>query len=166
MKKINNKTISLVAILLSLFIIFGTFSILFFNIKITLQNLPFFISAILFGPVIGALVGAIGMFISQLLTFGLSATTIIWIMPHTLVGILLGFLSKINKEKYIFNILISSIILTLLNTLAMYLDSKIMGYYSVAYVFGSLLQRILISIFMSICYIILIPKIINHIKKS
>ena len=52
--------------------------------KITFSGLPIIIIAILYGPFAGFVVGLIGSVLSQILTFGITATTIYWIWPETL----------------------------------------------------------------------------------
>ena len=47
------------------------------SMKITLDSLPILVAALLLGPLDGLAVGLTGSFLSQLLTYGLSATTIL-----------------------------------------------------------------------------------------
>ena len=44
----------------------------------------------LYGPVGGLLVGLLGAFMGQLLTYGVTATTILWILPQAARGLLVG----------------------------------------------------------------------------
>ena len=55
--------------------------------------------------------------------------------------------------------------MTLLNTLVILIDSLIFGYYSFVYVFGSLIVRLMSSILVGIVYCIVLPFIVNAIKK-
>ena len=48
-------------------------------INISVASLPVIVGAMLYGPVGGLLVGLLGAFMGQLLTYGVTATTILWI---------------------------------------------------------------------------------------
>ncbi|MBQ4001860.1 MAG: ECF transporter S component, partial [Lachnospiraceae bacterium] len=50
--------------------------------KLTFENVPVVIAGLLFGPVDGMLVGFVGIFLSQLLRYGLDASTALWIAPY------------------------------------------------------------------------------------
>jgi len=50
-------------------------------INISVASLPVIVGAMLYGPVGGLLVGLLGAFMGQLLTYGVTATTILWILP-------------------------------------------------------------------------------------
>ena len=75
MNHTNVKKLTLTGILIGAFVILATYlSMDLYNIKITFQNLPMFLGAIMYGPVEGFLIGFIGMFINQLLAYGFSPT--------------------------------------------------------------------------------------------
>lgn len=171
MNHYNVKKVTMTGILIGAFVILGTYlSITPYNIKITFQNLPLFIGAIMFGPVEGFLIGFLGMLISQLLTYGASYTIIFWCLPQAIAGAILGYIIKkynIKVEsgpKFWTIIIMIHLIITLLNTVVIYVDSKIMGYYNFVYVFGSFVLRILTSIVVGIVYACIIPIIIRIIK--
>ena len=62
------------------------------TLKISLSGLPVIIVAIFGGPIWGAATGFIGAFIGQMITYGMSATTILWILPAVARGISMGLL--------------------------------------------------------------------------
>lgn len=176
MIKKNIRRLVGMAIYIALYIILSRFSLNFGPIKITLSGLPIILAAIMFGPLDGFIVGLIGAFIGQFLDgYGLTPTTILWILPAALRGLIVGGLMK-NKDPledsqiFILSIILSSLVVTFVNTFNMYVDSKLYGYYTYYYVFGSFLTRIIISILTSIVYIILTPLIIepllNHNNKK
>ena len=166
------KKIAFTGVLIGIFVVLGSYlSINAYNIKITFQNLPVFIGAILYGPVAGFLIGFIGMFICQLLSpYGFTYTTFLWCMPQAIAGALLGYTIKKynikveNSPKFWILIIIIHLIITILNTIVIYIDSKIMGYYSFVYVFGSFVVRVLTSIVVGIVYACLLPIMIRIIK--
>lgn len=141
------------------------------NIKITFGGLPILIAAMVCGPLWGGLAGFVGSFIAQCLSFGLSATTLLWVLPAFARGLIAGllFIALYNKMKLQYNLLItvvvSSLVVTALNTLSIFIDSKIYGYYSIAVVFGQTAFRVVSSVLTSIAYIILLLPILQAVKK-
>jgi ECF transporter S component (folate family) len=128
------------------------------NMKLTLDSLPIIIGAALFGPVDGMLIGLLGSFTNQMLTYGFSATTLLWIIPAGVRGLLIGLYAKhhnfdMSFKQTQFITISSALIVTALNTAAMYIDSKIYGYYSFAYVFGGILPRIIAGIIVA-CFVL------------
>ncbi len=173
MKSYSTKKLITLAMFVAMFFvlsIYGTINL--GNMKITLQNIPLLIAAFLFGPIEGALVGGLGMFLSQLLSqYGITVTTPLWILPHIICGAYAGALSHrkkfslSNKFSVASIIVVSLLILTIFNTLALFVDSKIFGYYSLPFVFGSLLMRIATAIVSGIIYTLVLPPIIKKLEK-
>lgn len=170
----NNKIkkIVLIAMYTALFVVlslYGTINLS--GMKLTLQNLPIFIAAITLGSIPGAIVGFAGMFINQILTYGFTATTLFWVLPQTIVGAICGYLfeNKLVKVsgglKFWVCIVALQVLLTVLNTIVILVDSLVFGYYSFILVFGPLVLRIMVSILVGIVYCIIIPPIMNLIKK-
>ena len=157
------------ALLIAMCAILGTISIDLGNIKITLESVPIILSGLLFGPVEGMIVGFLGTFTYQLLRYGLSVTTLLWILPYVICGLISGQYSKsngynINRKQMIFIVIIVEIVVTSLNTFVMYIDSKLFGYYSCAYIFGSVLFRYISCILKSVIFANVLPLLVNMIK--
>lgn len=126
------------------------------GLKLTFEHLPVIIAALLFGPVDALVVGALGELANQMLTFGFTTTTLLWMTPAMFRGLSMGlcakFLSKymsldavIEKKlplTFMVTCVISGLICSLLNTFTLYVDSKLYGYYSYAMVFGVLWVRL------------------------
>lgn len=170
--KNNIKTIIFSAVyasLMTVLSIYGTFS--FHNIKFTLQNIPLYLAAITLGAIPGAMVGFIGMFINQMLTYGFTTTTLFWVLPHTIIGMFVGYLFekkiiKVESElKFCATIIVAQILLTLLNTVAFFIDSTIYGYYSFVVVFGELIIRIMIGVITGIAFCMILPLLVKLAKK-
>lgn len=161
--------VALYAAMMTVLSLYGTFNL--YGMKITIQNLPLMLAAITLGALPGALVGFIGMFLNQMLTYGFTATTLFWVLPHTIVGMFVGYLfeRKIIKQesglKFFACIIISQIVLTILNTIALYIDSTIFGYYTFILVFGTLIPRIMLGIITGIAYCVVLPLLIKLVKK-
>lgn len=141
------------------------------SIKISLSGLPVMIVAILAGPVYGLATGFIGAFIGQVLSpYGITATTMLWVLPAMLRGLSTGVLFIAFKRNEKFTTLsaiavISSIIVTAANTFAIYCDSKIYHYYSFEVVFGGIVVRVITGIATAIVFALLLGPIVKAIRK-
>lgn len=121
------------AVMVALFLVFDLISIKFGNFKITFGGLPIILTAVMFGPLDGAVVGLLGSFLGQIFTYGIGITTPLWILPAGIRGLVMGLLFIAFKRSKNFGILtleivISSLIVTLANTGVIYLDSIILDY--------------------------------------
>ena len=126
------------------------------GLKLTFEHLPVIVAAMLFGPVDALVVGALGELANQMMTFGLTATTILWMTPAMFRGLSMGLCAKylrkymgldavIEKKlplAFLVTCVVSGLICSLLNTFTLYVDSKMYGYYSYALVFGVLWVRL------------------------
>ena len=140
------------------------------NLKISFESLPVHIGALLFGPVDGMLIGGIGTFIYQVLLsgYGISATTVLWILPYVSCGLMDGLCAaRMGRGRggVFFTLLLSELCITLLNTFALYVDSKIYAYYSPAFVFGTLALRLFLCLVRALVYTALMPPLLGYMKK-
>ncbi len=78
----------------------------------------------------------------QLLRYGVSVTTLLWILPYVVCGLIVGLYAQkrgfSSAQSRIIIVVIAELVVTTLNTGVMYIDSKIYGYYSAVYIFGSI----------------------------
>ena len=140
------------------------------NLKISFESLPVHLGALLFGPVDGMLIGGIGTFIYQVLLsgYGISATTVLWILPYVSCGLMDGLCAaRMGRGRggLFFMLLLSELCITLLNTFALYVDSKIYAYYSPAFVFGTLALRLFLCLVRALVYTALMPPLLGSLKK-
>lgn len=138
--------------------------------KISISGLPVLMGALLFGPLHGFLIGLVGSFLEQMVTFGLTATTILWCLPVAIRGLLVGLYAKwrkfdLGQWELIVVIALTALVLTALNTAVMYIDAVIYGYYSYAYVFGALVSRIIVGILTGVVFALVLPPLLKPIKK-
>ena len=164
MKKFSIRRIATDAVLIAIFYALSLFSIEVSGVKISFASLPVVIAAMLFGPVDGFLVGFLGEFMTQMLKYGFTATTVLWILPPALRGLVIGlfviFLRKymsldaLTKEKkpyvYFIACILAAVVTSLSNTFVYYIDSKLYGYYNYALIWGVAGVRILINILQSV----------------
>ena len=167
--KLDAKRITYDAMLAALCAVLGCFSLDTGNLKFSIENLPIIFGALCFGTPDGILIALTGSFISQLIMYGLSATTVIWMLPliasAAFAGIVRGKSLEYSGKNIVLPIIISEIVLLMFNTAVLYADSKIYGYYSAVYILGSIPWRILVSAIRSIVYIIILPPLLKAVRK-
>ena len=85
------KRIALDAVMVALYVALALCSVTLFNsIKITFEALPIVICALIFGPVDAAIVGMLSELLNQILTFGLTPTTVLWVLPAVVRCLFVG----------------------------------------------------------------------------
>ena len=167
--KRTTRRLALNAMLSAMFVVLSMISISLPNMKITLDALPVLVASLLFGPLDGLSVGLIGRFLNQLLTYGLSPTTLLWILPAGLRGLLVGLYAKRHRfeltvRQLIMITVVTALLTTAFNTLIMYLDSVIIGY-PFAATLPTVFFRIVAGIMTSIVFSLVLPGIIKALKK-
>lgn len=173
MRKFKARRLATDAMLTALYFVLSTLTpIRTGNFKFTFEALPVLIGALLLGPVDGLIIGGLGSFLYQLLSsgYGLTATTVLWILPHAASGLAVGLYgARLKGEPNFWNImlicLISALLVTALNTLALYVDSRLYGYYSKALVFGALGFKVLAGAMLSAAFAAVLPKLLKAVRK-
>ena len=166
-----NKTKRLVidAMLAAMFVVLSLFSISLPGMKITLDSLPILVAAALLGPVDGLAVGLIGSFLNQMITYGFTATTLLWILPAGLRGLLVGLYAKrhnfdMTLRQTVFITIVTALLVTALNTFFMYVDSWVYSY-SYAAALMTLALRILAGIITAVLFSLLLPAILKALRR-
>lgn len=164
----KTRQLTMDAMLAAMCAVLGYISLDLGNMKITFESVPILLGALLFGPVDGFLIGGIGTLVYQLLRYGPSATTLLWMLPYALCGLLVGFEAKrkhyrMSDRQIMLTVVLNELLITALNTGVMYIDSKIYGYYSAVYIFGSLVPRIAICIGKAIVFSLVLPVLLRTI---
>ena len=146
------KRLVTIAMLVAMYVVLSLFgTIRLGSMNISVASLPIIVGGALFGPIDGLLIGLLGSFMEQMLTYGITVTTVLWLIPPAVRGLVVGGAARLlGKERRLEDryglcyavCAAAALCTTAVNTLVMYLDSVIMGYYSFAYVFGSALIRI------------------------
>lgn len=152
MSKLNIKALCRMALLIAVYVLLSiTLVIKTGNLEVTFKSLPVVVGALLFGPVSGGLVALVGEFLSQLLSWGLTPTTILWVVPPVASGLIIGAAAAwIGKRGQPLEArpvacyavcLLGAVATSCVTTVSLWLDSLIYHYYSFAFVFGSALFR-------------------------
>lgn len=168
MKKKLTYTISLSSLMAAFSIALDLFSLRTDTSRFTIYALPLLLTGIMFGPLAGALAGLAEGLIIQLITYGLTPTTILWIIAPMCWGLISGLINKLFKNKYsnlktIINVFITSFIVLFINTISLILDGLIY-HYSTAFVYTNLSIRIIVCIIIAILYSSLLIVIIPRLK--
>ena len=167
----QTKRLTIDAMLSAMCAVLGYVAIDMGAIKVTFESFPILLGALMFGPADGAIIGCLGTLVYQLLRYGVSATTLLWMLPYVVIGFLCGLYAKgknyrLSVRQTVFITVISGLLVTLMNTGVIYLDSMIYGYYYPGIISVMLIPRILTSIGESIVFGIALPIVIRSVRKA
>ncbi|MCD8300324.1 MAG: ECF transporter S component [Clostridiales bacterium] len=170
-KKRKTYKLTMDALMAALCFVLGYLAIDMGFIKISFETLPILIGALLFGPLDGMIIGALGSLLYQFLKYGLSLTTVLWILPYPVFGLIVGRYALKRKfsltRKQIWFIMIAGHLLVMvMNTAVIYIDSRIYGYYTFIYVFGSMILRLAVCIAEAVVFAVIVPFILKAIRRS
>ena len=82
MKKMTTRQMAADSMLAAMCAVLGAVALDVGNLKITLESVPIIVGALLFGSLDGAAIGFVGTLVYQLLRYGVSVTTLLWILPY------------------------------------------------------------------------------------
>ena len=176
----STKRLALNAVMVALYFAMSMLAVPMGGLKLTFEHLPIIICALVFGPVDAMLVGALGEFINQMFTFGMTPTTVLWMMPAIFRGLSMGLacllakkymgLDAVLRQKapivFLVVCVLSGLICSFINTLVLLLDSKLYGYYSYALVFGVFWIRMGSSAISSVLMVIAAKPVAHALKKA
>ncbi len=141
------------------------------TLRISFYGLPLMIAGIIFGFKTGLLSGLIMAMISQLVLsdYGITPTTLLWMIAPILFGILSGLIIKLFKGKIsilsiITSVVITSIFVSLANSLALYVDGLVFDY-DTNITFILIITRIFVSIIVACIYVPLLYILSKRLKK-
>ena len=168
--KIRTRQLALDAMLCAMCAVLGYLAVDTGPVKVTFETLPILLGALLFGPLDGALIGVVGTGIYQLLRYGVSVTTLLWMAPYALCGLLVGLYAKkhdfaLNAKQTAFIIVLNEILITLLNTGVIYLDSRIYAYWFPGYISASLVVRFVLCIVKAAVFAAVLPVLIRAVNR-
>ena len=151
--RIKTQTLCRVAVMAALYVLLNMLSIQAGNLRITFASLPVVVCALLFGPGEAALTALLGEFLNQMLRYGFTATTALWVLPPAVRGLVIGLAARRLRQSArslearpltCYGVcILAALCTTVSNTLVIWVDSVLYHYYTFAYVFGDLVLRIL-----------------------
>ncbi len=168
--KMTSKELCINSMLAAMCAVLGYLSIDTGNLKITLESVPIIIGAAMYGPLCGVAVGGVGTFVYQLLRYGLSVTTALWMLPYCVCGLIVGLYAKarafeLDRKQLIFISLVAELVVTTLNTGVLYIDSRVYGY-TVAYVLATIVPRYIICVVKAVAVGVILPPLIAVVKRG
>ena len=144
--------------------------------QVSFGSLPVVVTALLFGPVDAFLVAAIGEFFKQLLTYGFTATTVLYLIPPALRGFVIGLAAvglwksgrRLEERRWLCYLvcICAAMITTLGNTMVNWADSLIYGYYTFAYVFGNAVVRFITGMVNSVVIATVAIPLVRILRKQ
>ncbi len=139
--------------------------------KLTFENVPVVIAGLLFGPVDGMLVGFVGIFLSQLLRYGLDASTALWIAPYVLSGLTVGLGALICRFRpkfwqLVVILIIDAVVVTGTNTVGLYIYYYFILQTPKETMFAAIPARLAVSVVKGILYAVLMPLLIKGLEKA
>ena len=92
MSKRNNyvRRTCMIGMLAALYLALNLVGFRAWSFHITFASLPVLVGALLFGPVEGMLIALIGEFFNQVLSYGITVTTVLWLIPPAVRGLTVG----------------------------------------------------------------------------
>lgn len=167
----KTKQLTIDAMLCAMCAVLGYVALDLGSIKVTFESLPILLGALLFGPVDGMLVGCVGTLIYQLLRYGVSATTPLWIAPYIVCGLLVGAWAQrksfsMDRVQTLLLVIAAELVVTVLNTAAIYADSKIYGYWFPGYITGALAVRLVICVVKAAAFGLILPNLVWTIHRA
>ena len=168
---VKTRKIALDSMLAAMCAALGYAALDFNNLKITFESVPILIGALLFGGLDGAAIGAVGTLIYQLLRYGITVTTPLWILPYVLCGLVVGIYARrhdfrLSQWQTVFIVVLAELMVTGINTVALMVDAKIFGYYTPTLITGALLLRLVLCVGKALVYSFILPPLLAQLWKQ
>lgn len=179
--KFPAKRIAIDAIFIAVFFALSMFSVEIGGVKLTFTSLPAVICAMIYGPVDGFLVGFLGAFLEQMLRYGFTATTLLWVLPPAIRGLTIGLATVLFRKSlsldsvlsggrklipYFAVCLTAAVITSLGNTVVYYIDAKMYGYYTYELIFGVAGIRVVTNLISSALTAIVALPVLAALRKA
>lgn len=165
-----------IAVMTALYLPLARLAIEIGTVKLSLGSLPVTVLALLTGPVEAALAAALGELLKQMLTYGFTATTLLWIIPPALRGLLIGLAAarlwrteRPLEERPVRCYAVgmgAAVVTTVANCLPLWLDSVIYDYYFPGYILGSLVARLGVGIATAVIVGILAMSVVPALRRQ
>ncbi|MCI2055663.1 MAG: folate family ECF transporter S component [Oscillibacter sp.] len=148
----NVRILCRLSILTALYVLLTMVSIRAGNLRITFASLPLVVCALLFGPWQAATVALMGEFMNQMLSYGFTATTALWLIPPAVRALVIGAAAvrassarRMPEDRPVFCYVVcalAAIATTVCNTAVICVDALIYHYFTPVLIYGDLLVRL------------------------
>lgn len=146
------------------------------NVRISFGSLPVVVAALLWGPGESFLIAIIGEFFKQLLSYGITATTVLYLIPPALRGVIIGLTvwwlwnhhhEHLDERKITCYIvcMIAAVVTTAGNTLVNLVDSLLYGYYTPLLIFEDALWRFAVGLINSVVISTVSMPLVKQLRK-
>ncbi|MBQ4001193.1 MAG: ECF transporter S component [Lachnospiraceae bacterium] len=139
--------------------------------KLTFENVPVVIAGLLFGPVDGMLVGFVGIFLSQVIRYGIDASTMLWVAPYVLSGLVVGLGALLCRFRPKFwqllvILIVDAMVVTGANTVGLYIYYYYILKTPKETMFAAIPVRLAVSAVKGVLYAILMPLLIKGLESA
>ena len=139
--------------------------------KLTFENVPVVIAGLLFGPVDGMLVGFVGIFLSQVIRYGIDASTMLWVAPYVLSGLVVGLGALLCRFRPKFwqllvILIVDAMVVTGANTVGLYIYYYYILRTPKETMFAAIPVRLAVSAVKGVLYAILMPLLIKGLESA
>lgn len=169
----NSKTkkLAMDSMLAAMCAVLGYLSLDFGSLKITFESVPILLGALLLGPIDGMAIGGVGTLLYQLVRYGVSVTTPLWILPYVLCGLVVGLGAarrgfQLSRRQSAALIIGGELLITLLNTVTLYIDSRVYGYYYPGFILAPLALRVAICVGKAAVFSVLLPQLAGSVGRA
>ena len=145
------------------------------NVRISFGSLPVVAAALLFGPVDAVIVAMVGEFFKQILTYGVTYTTVLYLIPPALRGLVVGLAAVLalrqgqrleDRRALCYAVCVAAALCTTVgNTLVNWLDSVLMGYYFPGLILGDLVWRLIVGMLNAVVMASLAIPLVKTLRK-
>ena len=140
------------------------------SIVITVSGITEVVAGLLFGPLSGGITGLLGSFLNQLITYGFTATTVLWILPAAVKGWMCGVYAKaydyqLKPFQILWILAVSALVVTTMNTVVQIIDAEIFQYSTKATQVAIMVTRYINGALTSVVYMIVTTPLLHRLNK-
>ena len=139
--------------------------------RISMTGLPVIFISVVYGPLEGVFVGAIGELLYQIAFYGLMPNTILWLLPPVARALIVGFMFR-HKDPakhpvlWIVTTALSCLAVTIINTFSLWAVGWLFYEMTGKEIFIAILVRIGTSILTAIVYAAIVPSLFRPLIKQ
>ena len=165
-----------IAVMAALYIPLAKMAIEIGTLKLSFGSLPVTVLAMLTGPWEAAAAAAIGELIKQLLGYGLTLTTLLWVIPPVLRGLIIGLAAQrllrrgqLPEQRPLWCYtagVAAALVTTIANTFVLWADSVIFHYYFPGYITGNLAIRLVTGVIIAVLVATISIPVVHRLRQQ
>jgi len=139
--------------------------------RISMTGIPLIFVSVVYGPLEGVLIGAIGEFLYQLAFYGLMPHTVLWLLPPIARALIVGLMFRHKDPSqhpvlWIVTTVVSCLVVTTINTFSLWAVGWLFFGVTAREIIIAILIRIGTSILTAIVYAAIIPTLFRPLIKQ